>query len=408
MARTRKVTVSTDVHGHTAGWAGRDTGARPRTGRPRRAAAFFDVDNTMMQGASIYWFARGLAARNYFTTGDLARFAWQQLRFRVLATEHAGDMSQAKEAALAFVQGWRVDDVERLAEEIFDELMAPRIWAGTRRLAQRHLDAGQRVWLVSAAPVEIGRVIAARLGLTGAIGTVAEVVDGAYTGRLVGDLMHGPAKAEAVAQLAAVEGLDLARCAAYSDSAQRPADALRGRAGRWRSTRTARCCGPARQRGWEVRDFRTGRRAARIAVPSTAAPGCWPARSPPAWRCTDAAAPPDRRLAAARPGPPRRRLTAGRRHRRVDAASGSAPGQGRPGGRSGAERVGAAFQQLVQGLLDGLADLVGEVEHDQRVVAPSRSGGRSGSAGRTRSATCSAAAPCPAARASGNVGVTGK
>ena len=49
----------------------------------------------MMQGASIYWFARGLAARKYFTTGDLARFAWQQARFRLLATAHAGDMSQA-------------------------------------------------------------------------------------------------------------------------------------------------------------------------------------------------------------------------------------------------------------------------------------------------------------------------
>jgi HAD superfamily hydrolase (TIGR01490 family) len=162
--------------------------------------------------------------------------------------------------------------VERLSEEIFDELMAPRIWAGTRALAQLHLDAGERVWLVSAAPVEIGRVIAARLGLTGAIGTVAEIRDGAYTGRLVGDLMHGPAKAEAIRQLAAVEGLDLSRCTAYSDSANdipmlssvsqavaiNPDSALRQ---------------AARQRGWSVHDFRTGRKAAMIAVPSTVGVG---------------------------------------------------------------------------------------------------------------------------------------
>ncbi|MCZ7435198.1 HAD-IB family hydrolase [Micromonospora sp. WMMC241] len=272
MTESRKVTVSTDVHGHTAGWA--ETPAAPATTvtPDPTAAAFFDVDNTMMQGASIYWFARGLAARNYFTAGDLARFAWQQARFRLLATEHVGTMSQAKEAALAFVQGWRVDDVERLTEEIFDELMAPRIWAGTRRLAQRHLDAGERVWLVSAAPVEIGRVIAARLGLTGAIGTVAEVVDGAYTGRLVGDLMHGPAKAEAVTQLAAVEGLDLAQCAAYSDSANDlPMLSVVGRA--VAVNPDPALLRQARERGWDVRDFRTGRRAVRIAVPSTAAVG---------------------------------------------------------------------------------------------------------------------------------------
>ncbi|MBQ1072212.1 HAD-IB family hydrolase [Micromonospora sp. C31] len=272
VARSRKVTVSTDAHGHTAGWA--ETGLAPLA-PPQpdpSAAAFFDVDNTMMRGASIYWFARGLAARDYFTTTDLARFAWQQLRFRLLATEHAGDMSQAKEAALAFVEGWRVDAVERLAEEIFDELMAPRIWAGTRQLAQRHLDGGERVWLVSAAPVEIGRVIAARLGLTGAVGTVAEIVDGAYTGRLVGDLMHGPAKAEAVTQLAAVEGLDLRRCTAYSDSYNDlPMLSMVGRG--VAVNPDAALFRVARQRGWDVRDFRTGRRAVKIAVPSTAAAG---------------------------------------------------------------------------------------------------------------------------------------
>jgi HAD superfamily hydrolase (TIGR01490 family) len=271
LSRTRKVTVSTDEHGHTTGWAATDL---PAATAPHddTAAAFFDVDNTMMQGASIYWFARGLATRKYFTGADLARFAWQQLRFRLFATEHPGAMSNAKEAALAFVEGWRVDDVERLTAEIFDELMAPRIWAGSRALAQLHLDAGQRVWLVSAAPVEIGRVIAERLGLTGAIGTVAEVRDGAYTGRLVGDLMHGPAKAEAVVQLAAVERLDLTRCAAYSDSANDiPMLSAVGRA--VAVNPDPALLREARLRGWAVRDFRAVRRAARIAVPSTVAAG---------------------------------------------------------------------------------------------------------------------------------------
>jgi HAD superfamily hydrolase (TIGR01490 family) len=236
------------------------------------AAGFFDVDNTMMQGASIYWFARGLAARRYIAASDLLRFGARQLRFRLLAAEHSGHLHSARQAALAFVEGWRVADLERLADEIFDELMAARIWPGTRQLAQRHLDAGQRVWLVTAAPVEIGRVIAARLGLTGAIGTVAEVADGVYTGSLAGDLMHGPAKAEAMARLAAEEGLDLGRCAAYSDSindlpmlsavgyavAVNPDAALRRE---------------ARRRGWEIYDFRTARTAVKVGLPAALATG---------------------------------------------------------------------------------------------------------------------------------------
>ncbi|GAA1648372.1 HAD-IB family hydrolase [Saccharothrix algeriensis] len=241
-------------------------GTTPVTAPDRTAAAFFDVDNTMMQGASLYYFARGLASRRYFTTIDLARFAISQARFRLLAAEHSGDISQAREAALAFIQGWQVDDVQRLSEEIFDELMADRIWSGTRALADQHLAAGQRVWLVTAAPVELGRVIASRLGLTGALGTVAEIRDGAYTGRLVGEMMHGPAKAHAIEALAAAEGLDLARCTAYSDSindvpmlttvgtavAVNPDGALRRM---------------ARTQGWDIRDFRHGRKAAKVAVP---------------------------------------------------------------------------------------------------------------------------------------------
>jgi HAD superfamily hydrolase (TIGR01490 family) len=235
-------------------------------------AGFFDVDNTMLQGASVYYLARGLAARKYFTAADLVRFGMKQLRFRLLAAEHGGDVSQAREQALAFVAGRPVDQLRLLAEEIFDELMAERIWAGTHALARMHLDAGQRVWLVTAAPVEVGLVIAQRLGLTGAMGTVAEISDGAYTGRLVGGLMHGPAKAAAITDLAAKEGLDLARCAAYSDSindvpmlsavgrpvAVNPDSALRR---------------VARERGWEVRDFRTGRKAARVAVPAALGAG---------------------------------------------------------------------------------------------------------------------------------------
>jgi HAD superfamily hydrolase (TIGR01490 family) len=231
------------------------------------AAAFFDVDNTMMQGASIYHFARGLASRKFFTARDLARFAWQQVQFRVVGRESHGHMNEAREAALAFVAGQKVAEIERLGEEIYDELMAERIWSGTRALAQQHLDNGQQVWLVTAAPIELARIIARRLGLTGALGTVAESVDGIYTGRLVGEPLHGPAKAEAVRALAAREGWDLAQCSAYSDSANDvPMLSVVGHPTAVNPDSDLRQV--AREKGWPVRDFRTGRKAAKIGVPT--------------------------------------------------------------------------------------------------------------------------------------------
>ncbi len=234
------------------------------------AAAFFDVDNTMMVGASIFHFARGLAARKFFTTSDLVGFAWQQIKFRVGGRET--DVSEHRDTALSFVAGRPVEEVTALGEEIYDELMADRIWAGTRALAQMHLDAGQRVWLVTATPVELAQIIARRLGLTGALGTVAESENGVYTGRLVGEILHGPAKAHAVRALAASEGLNLRRCTAYSDSVNDvPMLSAVGTAVAVNPDSELRDV--AKARGWQIRDFRTGRRAAKIGVPSVLGAG---------------------------------------------------------------------------------------------------------------------------------------
>lgn len=236
------------------------------------AAAFFDVDNTMMMGASIFHFARGLASRGFFHSRDLARFAWKQITFRVGGQESPEGMADAREAALAFVAGREVEEIVRLGEEIYDELMAERIWAPTRALAQQHLDAGQRVWLVTATPVELASIIARRLGLTGALGTVAETEDGRYTGHLIGVPLHGPAKAEAVRALAEREGLDLSRCTSYSDSINDvPMLSTTGHAVAVNPDPDLKKA--AREHGWEIRDFRTARKAARVGVPTAAGLG---------------------------------------------------------------------------------------------------------------------------------------
>jgi HAD superfamily hydrolase (TIGR01490 family) len=236
------------------------------------AGAFFDLDNTLMRGASIYYFARGLAARKMFGPRDLARMAWGQASFRVRGAENAEHIDAAREAALAFVAEHKVADIVALCEEIYDESMADRIWEGTRELAQRHLQAGQRVWLVSATPVELASIVSRRLGLTGALGTVAESVDGLYTGRLVGGLLHGEAKAEAVRALADREGLDLSRCSAYSDSTNDlPMLELVGHPNAVNPDADLRA--EARTRDWPVYDFRSGRRATLIALPAAAGAG---------------------------------------------------------------------------------------------------------------------------------------
>lgn len=243
----------------------------PVVGDPH-AAAFFDLDNTVMQGAAIFHFGRGLYKRKFFHKRELARFAWQQAWFRLAGSEDPEHMQDARDSALSIVKGHRVEELMAIGEEIYDEYMAEKIWPGTRALAQAHLDAGQRVWLVTAAPVETATIIARRLGLTGALGTVAESVGGVYTGRLVGEPLHGPSKAEAVRALAGAEGLQLSRCAAYSDSANDiPMLSLVGHP--YAINPDTRLRKHARAHGWRLRDYRTGRKAAKIGIPAAAGVG---------------------------------------------------------------------------------------------------------------------------------------
>lgn len=231
------------------------------------AAAFFDVDNTLVHGSSLVHFGRGLAQRDYFQYSDMLQFVWAQAKFRLTGRENSDDVAAGRQKALSFIEGRSVDELVTLSEEIYDETIADKIWPGTQALTQMHLDAGQQVWLVTATPKELAETIARRLGLTGALGTVAESVDGVFTGRLVGDILHGPGKARAVRNLAIRNGLNLKRCTAYSDSVNDvPMLSLVGTAVAINPDAELRDV--ARRRGWEVRDFRTARKAARIGVPS--------------------------------------------------------------------------------------------------------------------------------------------
>jgi HAD superfamily hydrolase (TIGR01490 family) len=233
------------------------------------AAAFFDVDNTMLRGASIFHVARGLWKRKFFGIRDIAAMLWKQAWF-IAVGENLDHVAKIREQGLAFVAGHTVSELTDIGEEIYDEVMAAKIWPGTHALAQMHLDSGQRVWLVTATPIEIAQVIASRLGLSGALGTVAESVDGVYTGRLVGEPLHGEAKALAVKALAEAEGLDLSRCSAYSDSANDiPLLSLVGHPcainpdGKLREH--------AKAHGWQIRDYRTGRKAAKVGLQAAGA-----------------------------------------------------------------------------------------------------------------------------------------
>lgn len=259
------------VHHHIA----RDDAHAAASADAARTAAFFDLDNTIIRGASAFHLAVGLRRRGFFGTRDLLVFAIHQARY-LMYGEDVETIDQVRSRALSIVAGKSVAEIAAIGEEVWDEVLSLRIFAGTQALLNRHLEAGHQVWIITASPVEIGELIGRRLGVTGALGTVAEHKDGFYTGRLVGDLLHGRAKESAVATLAREEGLDLSRCYAYGDSTN-DVPILSSVGHPVAINPDARLRRHAREVGWPVREFRGRRRTAarRSMLTASWAGGAW-------------------------------------------------------------------------------------------------------------------------------------
>jgi len=183
-----------------------------------KRVAFFDVDNTLMQGSSLFFLSRGMYQRGFFNRRDIFAFLLANLRYQLTGKENKEEILRVQQAACDFIRGHKVIELETLAADVYDRYVSPALWQGTIEIAHDHLNAGEEVWLITASPSEMADLIAKRLGFTGALGTVAQVEDGIYTGQLVGNLLHGQEKAVAVNALAKSQGIDLKNSYAYSDS----------------------------------------------------------------------------------------------------------------------------------------------------------------------------------------------
>jgi HAD superfamily hydrolase (TIGR01490 family) len=180
-------------------------------------AAFFDVDNTIIRGSSIFLFGKAAFKRKFFSRRDFWNFAWHQARF-IARGETAKTLSDVKDRALGLVAGHKVEELSSLTEIVYDDYITTKLWPETVRLAQEHMKAGREVWLITATPVEIAEIMAKKLGLTGGLGTLVDRKDGVLTGKLVGEALHGKAKYKAMKRLAKDRNISLKRSYAYSDS----------------------------------------------------------------------------------------------------------------------------------------------------------------------------------------------
>jgi HAD superfamily hydrolase (TIGR01490 family) len=183
---------------------------------PARAAAFFDLDKTLMAGSSGIFFARAAYETGMISRRRLARDVYENLRFRLRgSTDDRAD--EVRRRVGEMITGVPVRELARLSPRVLAGVL-PRLYPQMLERAYDHQDAGRPVYILTAASQEMADLLAHVLSFDGGLGSRSEIVDGRYTGRAAGPFNYREGKVVSMRELAEREGLDLAASYAYSDS----------------------------------------------------------------------------------------------------------------------------------------------------------------------------------------------
>ena len=180
------------------------------------AAAFFDLDRTLISRSSSLALAGTFRKRGLIGRSQLAKAAVAQLVFVRFGAGHAR-VGQTADSAMSVLRGLPVELIRQIADEAWEAVLKPLVYGEALDHAAAHGDRGEPVYIASAALEQVVQEISDRLGFAGAIASRAEVQDGVFTGRLERRL-YGQAKADALRETATAQDIDLAGSTAYSDS----------------------------------------------------------------------------------------------------------------------------------------------------------------------------------------------
>jgi HAD superfamily hydrolase (TIGR01490 family) len=232
------------------------------------AAAFFDLDRTLIAGSSGLPWARAAAKAGLISRAQMVRWGLEGLRFRL-----RGSTDEATEKLLGEVKevfnGTSARQIARLAPQVLVGVL-PRIYPEMLEEVYAHQDAGRPTFIVSAAGDELVQLLARILYMDGGIGTAYEITDdGLFTGELGGPFIYGEGKVEAMRAFAADHDIDLATSYAYSDSVS-DLPMLQAVGNPVVVNPDERLTRIAREHGWRVMRFeKLGRRLALAAVSVT-------------------------------------------------------------------------------------------------------------------------------------------
>jgi HAD superfamily hydrolase (TIGR01490 family) len=221
---------------------------------PRRVAAFFDLDKTVIAKASMVAFSRPLHRAGMLSRRLMLKAAWGQLVYQMWGASPE-KLEKLRESVLALTKGWDQAEITAIVRDALGDVIEPIVYDEALDRIRAHQRWGHRVFIVSASPEEVVAPIAQLLGVDEAIATRAELDEhGRYSGRTE-RYVYAEEKVVAMREAADLDGIDLEHSWAYSDSATDiPMLSAVGHPVAVNPDRElARA---ARERGWMVEQFR--------------------------------------------------------------------------------------------------------------------------------------------------------
>ena len=181
-----------------------------------RAAAFFDLDKTVIAKSSTLAFGRPFFNGGLINRRAVLKSAYAQFVFS-LAGADAQQMERLRAQVTAMCTGWDVATVNEIVQETLHEIVEPLIYAEAAELIEQHHAEGREIVIVSSSGAEVVEPIGRMLGADRVVATEMVIEDGHYTGEIE-FYAYGEGKAEAMRELARDHGYDLGASYAYSDS----------------------------------------------------------------------------------------------------------------------------------------------------------------------------------------------
>ncbi len=180
-----------------------------------KAAVFFDLDGTLIQGQS-----QKIILLHLWRKGQLPGLTFVFIFFWFLLYKlgFAPNVSWVMERAYSLLKGVKTSELDELLQSIVSKKIRNQIFPEALKIIRKYQRENYKVGIISTSIDPLVQILVERLGLDFGRGTKLEEKKGVFTGRILGKVLYGQEKARVVRALAVKQKWDLKKSYTFADS----------------------------------------------------------------------------------------------------------------------------------------------------------------------------------------------